>query len=641
MSVRAINAGTAAPVLVATALLATFVLVSHTPGPATPPVATAPDPLVALRHDELAQRAILSTQLRTGTRVPTGSDPWLLARSPQRPTLVWAVGKAGNVWEVDLAQHRWTRVSTLPPDAEPSPRLAAERKRCGDVDVDIDVDVDVSVDVPGSVGVRAQRLWRRVVIQHGDEVATLQREGALFSADVVPGVGDLPTSVVVAGLEDIALDRSMGAFFNIDSTLTRFAVRMGPLRLEEAETINLSDAGVVTPKAIAVWPGPRPTVAVAGAGSGTVAVFDVDADGLKLRGTVDGLLGENDVVFVDADHVVVASPVADAVAVVNIVTDDRVVIAIDDDDMADADAVARLGEALLFTTALAPEQRSDGPHSRFTCEACHPDGGVDGRVHETGRYDAQGRPVVASTKPLFGLFQNPPLFSRAYDQSVAAMVHAEVGVANALSPRGPWTTLYVPIDAPLLRDVVDASEIPDGVSPVLQRQAMIRAFSTTLSAAAAPSAPPPTPPTHAQWDVFSRRCMGCHQPRLFADDASSVVGGAALATLKTTGSLVWGSDARIDVGVRPLVREGGARVSSLRGIGQKRPLLSNGSATSLLGLLRSFRVERRGADHGERDDDVDRHAKDDEMVWHDGPPSRGEPLSEKDVTAIVAVLRSL
>src|SRR5262249_56674221 len=48
---------------------------------------------------------------------------------------------------------------------------------------------------------------------------------------------------------------------------------------------------------------------------------------------------------------------------------------------------ARAGEALFFTTAMAPWNGTRGPLSRFPCETCHFEGGVDGRVHNSGRDD--------------------------------------------------------------------------------------------------------------------------------------------------------------------------------------------------------------------------------------------------------------
>jgi hypothetical protein len=91
---------------------------------------------------------------------------------------------------------------------------------------------------------------------------------------------------------------------------------------------------------------------------------------------------------------------------------------------------------LVFTTAIAPWQRSDGELSRFSCEACHLEGGTDGRVHATGRGE-----VRANTKPLFGIANNAPHFTRALDRDTTAMVFAEFRVASARSGASEWFDL--------------------------------------------------------------------------------------------------------------------------------------------------------------------------------------------------------
>lgn len=378
--------------------------------------------------------------------------------------------------------------------------------------------------------------------------------------------------------------------------------------------LNLGEHGVVTPKAVALHADGR--VVVAGAGSGTIAVVSADLD--AVIDVMDGLVGANDLI-VSGDAAVLASPVADAVAVVELSSGRRRVIPVLDPSRPRASSLSRLGEALVFSTALAPEQTSEGPASRFTCEACHDDGGVDGRRHSSGRFGPDGE-VVVTTKPLRGLFQNAPLFSRAFDPSVSAMVHADVGVANAGTPRDPWTPLVPALDAPFLRDIV-GDAFDDVIDPVTQRRALLHFFADL--------APLPVPsrrmtPTSQDWERFGVRCAGCHAPRVFADDATSVVTdreqAARLARLR---GLVWASDRRVDVGVRPLVREGGARVSSLRGIADKRPLLTNGSRATLRQLVSRLRVDDGG------------------HVWHDGPADRGAPLPEDEADAIVRVLQAL
>jgi hypothetical protein len=105
---------------------------------------------------------------------------------------------------------------------------------------------------------------------------------------------------------------------------------------------------------------------------------------------------------------------------------------------------SRVGEALLFTTLMAPWNRTRGPLSRFTCEACHFEGAVDGRVHDSGRDD-----VRVATRPLLGLANDRPYFSRALDPDPAGMVHNEFRVAGLRSRHDPWFGLGAS-DAPWL-----------------------------------------------------------------------------------------------------------------------------------------------------------------------------------------------
>src|SRR5690606_24233104 len=92
---------------------------------------------------------------------------------------------------------------------------------------------------------------------------------------------------------------------------------------------------------------------------------------------------------------------------------------------ASLDPEVRLGEALVFTTLMAPWNVAEGMRSRFTCETCHFEGYADGRIHYTGRGD-----VHAVTKPLLGLFNNRPHFSRALDRTMTIMVDNEFRAAN-------------------------------------------------------------------------------------------------------------------------------------------------------------------------------------------------------------------
>ncbi len=133
---------------------------------------------------------------------------------------------------------------------------------------------------------------------------------------------------------------------------------------------------------------------------------------------------------------VFANPLLDAWVVAS--SGGNSVVRVDDAGRGARSADSRLGEALLFTTLIAPWDRSDGRLSRFTCETCHFEGYVDGRTHFTGRGN-----VYATTKPLLGLFNNRPHFSRALDPDMTTMVNNEFRVAGARSDHDPWFSLSV------------------------------------------------------------------------------------------------------------------------------------------------------------------------------------------------------
>jgi hypothetical protein len=598
------------PPLLAAATVAGLWVALPTAGPttgasATMSVPSTPETVVgALAAEERQLRRTVEAQVRRGERPPSGADPAFLAVAPGGEAL--AVTRRGDVFVVG---------DTLQPGtldgATPSPRLLAWLRQAeGDDDARDDGAATVVVGDDGDLDmVRLRRLARQVVIERaGGARLVVPFVGGLHGlmADRRDGV----LRIFIVGTEDAPLDRSLGTFGALDPFLFRVDVDDEGV-VTRRFALNLGPEGVVTPKAVARLDATR--LVVAGAGSGVVAVVDE-------RGVVErvfpGLVGAHDVI-VAGGRIVLASPLADAVAVVSADGDERRVLPLHDPRNPPASPLARLGEALVFSTALAPEQDSAGLGSRFTCEACHDDGGSDGRVHGSGRFGDDGE-VMVSTKPLRGLFQNTPLFSRAFDESVAAMVHAEVGVANAGSPRGPWTALVPALDAPFLEDVV-GDAFGDVIDPATQRRAMLHFFAGFM--------PEPVPsstmtPTQADRDVFRARCQGCHQPRIFADDPASVVDDQRAMDLARLRGLVWASERRVDVGVRPLVRDGGARVSSLRGIADKRPLLTNGSAPTLEALLRRLRID---GDH----------------VWHDGPATRGTPLDDDEVDALLRVLRSL
>jgi len=236
----------------------------------------------------------------------------------------------------------------------------------------------------------------------------------------------------------------------------------------------------------------------------------------------------------------------------------------------------RLGEALFFTTLMAPWNRADGATSRFTCETCHFEGGIDGRTHHTGRGD-----VRATTKPLRGLLSNRPYFSRALDPDMATMVNNEFRVAGASSGRDPWFDLRV-ADHPWLRAI---GVTGDRLAAPALRAALIAFLAgfTPLPNPEAARAATFTARQRAGAVVFRDRCEGCHQARLLSDDPSTRVPFAdwERLILDDSNPLLWGMAEYRKTGVVPYVHEQGARVPSLRRVSAKYPYFTNGSAKSL------------------------------------------------------------
>jgi len=241
---------------------------------------------------------------------------------------------------------------------------------------------------------------------------------------------------------------------------------------------------------------------------------------------------------------------------------------------------SRVGEALFFTTLMAPWNRSDGKLSRFTCETCHFEAYGDGRVHFTGRGT-----VHSATKPLRGLFNNRPHFTRALDHTMAEMVHAEFRVANRFSGHDPWFSLAA-ADFPWLSAI---EGVPATLSPVYLRRAFMtflmdlrfepnqavrgrNRFSAGERAGAA---------------IFRDRCESCHRARLIAEEPASEVPFDRWEELifSPQGPIVWASAEYRKTGVEPYVHPEGARTTSLRRLHQKFPYFTSGSARSLADLV--------------------------------------------------------
>lgn len=438
--------------------------------------------------------------------------------------------------------------------------------------------------------------------------ARIQHDGPIWSFDAMmagpPEGGPAAAALLLAvgGVEDHPLDRTGGFFGYIDSFLTLYRIddvggALRPTRLTET---NLSALGVVTPKVIALeadrFGGAGVRALVTGYASATLAtlVWSRDLRRQPLARVAPLAPGTTSMVRRFDGRLIFADPLLDA-WLVSALPDEapaRVVPVAEAAGAAQRHPLSGLGEALFFTTLMSPFNRADGPASRFTCETCHFEGYVDGRTHHTGRGD-----VRATTKPLRGLFNNRPYFSRALDPDLATMVNNEFRVAGAKSGHDPWFSLRVD-DFPWLRrlGVTDPE-----LSPLTLRRALM-SFLMDFTHLPNPAVTPGarfTPEQRAGAALFRRRCESCHQARLRSDDPASRQPFERWEGLVMSeeGPLTWGMAEYRKTGVEPYVHPEGARVPSLRRLYKKRPYLTNGSGQELLEVIARARWAGDGFHH--------------------------------------------
>jgi len=431
------------------------------------------------------------------------------------------------------------------------------------------------------LGARGQILEERARIAH---------DGPIWGFAAARLAGD-ELVLSATGVEDHPLDRGDGAFGYIDSFAFQYLLpKAGPPRL--LWTVNVSELGVVTPKApLLRLEGAHAQLFISGYGSDRALQFTFDARsnvapsiaserfspgtsaGLELA---PGLLGFADPLL-DAwllRRAVPARPPSIELCPVEAAETPR------------PPSEVRLGEALFFTTLMSPANSSAGKRSRFTCETCHFEGYVDGRVHSTGRGD-----VRVSTKPLRGLFNNRPHFSRALDADLATVSHHEFRVAGLGNGKDPWFSVHS-ADFPWLESlgVSDAELGPEALRRALM--AFLMGFShTTNPAVMGRYGFNDSERRGAQ--LFSERCARCHAARLQSDVPDSALPFAAWqsAIFSTEGPLVWASADYERTGVTPYVHELGARVPSLRRLYAKWPHFTNGSANTLSDVLERVRYD--------------------------------------------------
>jgi hypothetical protein len=442
----------------------------------------------------------------------------------------------------------------------------------------------------------------------GPPLARVVNDGPFWALDAIDVEGG--TLVVATGVEDHPLDRREGFFGWIDSFVYVWFLARGSRELARVAAIDASDAGVVVPKAVAFDRSsaePRAVVAAYGSSRLLRLAWPRGASEPPVTTTAESIPGQSAIVA-SRGGVVGVSPLLDAIVRV----DDGVRVVHVDAPRPDRDR-ERLGEALFFTQLMAPANVSDGAKSRFTCETCHFEGYVDGRTHHTGRGD-----VRATTKPLLGLFNNRPHFTRALDPDLAAVAENEFRVAGAGSETDPHFS--VDVDRTpwlgalrLARRSYDAKEL----------RLSLMAFLMTWTHRTNPRVAGRTTFTREEREgaaAFRDRCEGCHEARSAADDAGSRLPFERWEPLvmSDAGPIVWAKDAYAKTGVTPYVHEKGARVPSLRRLYKKRPYFTNGSAKDLAAVVSRARFSGT-------------------TFSHDGTTA-GEALDDATARAIVAFL---
>ncbi|HVK66305.1 MAG TPA: hypothetical protein VM694_17600 [Polyangium sp.] len=448
--------------------------------------------------------------------------------------------------------------------------------------------------------------------------ARIVHDGPIWSFSAVPdGEGLL---VLAGGVEDRPLDRRGGFFGYVDSFVFLYRVERGAARLLSA--VNVGAFGVVTPKALHLAKEKDGTLAALVTGYGGEAsarlVFEASGKALasppKTSPTVPGM---RDLVRLPGGGFVGANPLLDAFVIVRPdEPHERIVPVEDRDGPAPPSVEARLGEALFFTNLMAPENGTEDAHSRFTCETCHFEGYVDGRVHHTGRGE-----VRVVTKPLLGLFNNRPHFSRALDPDLSTVAHAEFRVAGAGSGHSPWFSLDArthPVLAALGRSEAEP------VQPRALRRALMT-FLMGFSHRQNPSTAGRSSFSALEREgakLFEARCEGCHEARLSTDEKGSRLPIDRWESLIFTpaGPIVWASNEYQKTGVVPYVHERGARVPSLRRLGKKHPYLTSGAAKDLADLLTRARWSADG------------------VFFHDGAPEGAAGLEAREREALRAFL---
>jgi len=503
----------------------------------------------------------------------------------------------------------------------------------------------------------------------------VEHDGPIWSMDIRPI--ERGHCVVLGGVENHPLDRTGGEFGWVDSFAYYYELsgvaksnespfaEIGPTSVDpsglstgstefairQVGSVNLSTLGIVTPKRIRFESGSGdiPQVWILGHGSEFGGRFALSASGFHLLERV--LIPPGVADFVSGPPFLAVSTILDNLCEVarkkeewtesdprtgspagstaepptgslaksrnEAMTVSRAVqpIARTDFGVPIRDSELVLGEALAWTTLLTPNNQTSGALSRFTCETCHFEGGVDGRIHFTGRDQ-----IFAATKPIRGLADNVPVFSRAGDRTLSTMILAEFLVAN--QSRNQWFEIETS-GSPWMVNL----GLPDKVRPDAQRLALLRFFAELEHHPKSNREKIRDSDIQPGLELFRDRCAGCHLPIRSTRQPEALVPFETWASilLDPRDDLIWGSDRRMRTGIVPYVSPAGARVPSLRRVSRKYPYFTNGSSDHLQGVLERFRFQ------GFRS-------------WHDSPSGEESPtnhshLSREEIRALLDVLK--
>lgn len=442
----------------------------------------------------------------------------------------------------------------------------------------------------------------------GREVARIVHDGPLWSVALREQNGEL--FIGAGGVEDHPLERRDRVFGYIDSFVYLYVLeRDGTLVRRQA--VNASDLGVVDPKAVA-FDDHDGTPLLRAVGYATTPVVSVGAAGAEItHASVPGCSA----LLARGERLLCADPLLDAW--VELARGGAVVHPARPAALYDSNPEQRFGEALFFTTLMAPEARSDGRLSRFTCETCHFEGATDGRVHNSGRHE-----IRVSTRPLLGLFNDAPYFSRAHDRDLTSVSNNEFSVVNRGNPVDPWFALDTARFPWLARLGVDKPRL----EPLELRRALL-VFLARFSHEENPFVAKHEPSagfTQSERDgaaLFRARCVACHAARLVASDPASEVPFERWEALifSPATPLVWARGDYEKTGILPYVEDEGARVPTLRRLYLKRPYFTNGSAPTLADVLERARFSDAG-------------------FFHAAPPTSEQPLHALDEAQRAALL---